>query len=98
MEAAIIDSIKVTRVSNMQSNKGNDIANQFLIHTEHGVLLRSYGSNIAFKAKDGNLILDERHWDYSKTTGKYRNLFLGETKKETQAKIDSGEYTLANLN
>ena len=42
--------------------------------------------------------LDRDKWDYSKTTGKYRNQFLGETKKETQAKIDSGEYILTDLN
>ena len=41
---------------------------------------------------------DENYWDYSSTTGRYRNKFLGETKKETQAKIDSGEYILTNLN
>lgn len=42
--------------------------------------------------------LDADAWDYSVTTSKYRNQFLNETKKETQAKIDSGEYTLADLN
>jgi len=42
--------------------------------------------------------LDEKYWDYSRTTGKYRNIFLGETKKETEAKIASGEYILTNLN
>jgi hypothetical protein len=42
--------------------------------------------------------LDREKWDYSRTTGKYRNQFLGETKKETQAKIDSGEYILTDLN
>ncbi|MBW2649250.1 MAG: hypothetical protein JRC53_05470, partial [Deltaproteobacteria bacterium] len=42
--------------------------------------------------------LDAEKWDYSVTTGKYRNIFLGETKRETQAKIDSGEYVLADLN
>jgi hypothetical protein len=31
--------------------------------------------------------LDENKWDYSVTTGKYRNIFLGETRKETQKKI-----------
>lgn len=30
--------------------------------------------------------------------GKYRNIFLRETKKETEAKIKSGEYELVNLN
>jgi hypothetical protein len=43
-------------------------------------------------------LIDKNKWDYSTTTGKYRNQFLGETKKETQAKIDSGEYILTDLN
>ena len=42
--------------------------------------------------------LDSTYWDYSRTTGKYRNEFLGENKAETQRKIDSGEYILTNLN
>jgi hypothetical protein len=47
---------------------------------------------------DYRIRLDETYWDYSKTTGKYRNLFLGETKSETEKKIKSGEYILTNLN
>lgn len=46
----------------------------------------------------GQILLDKNCWDYSVTTGKYRNQFLDETKKETQAKIDSGEYILTDLN
>ena len=42
--------------------------------------------------------LDKNYWDYSRTTSKYRNQFLCETTKETQAKIKSGEYILADLN
>jgi len=42
--------------------------------------------------------LDSTYWNYSVTTSKYRNQFLNETKKETQKKIDSGEYTLTDLN
>ena len=42
--------------------------------------------------------LDKNKWDYSTTTGKYRNQFLGETKKETEKKIESGEYALVDLN
>ena len=30
--------------------------------------------------------------------GRYRNLFLGETTKQIEAKSDSGEYKLVNLN
>jgi len=86
-----------TKVENMTSSRGNDIANQFIITTNNGVYFQSYSSIIARISK-GKTVLDRNKWDYSVTTGKYRNQFLGETKKETQAKIDSGEYKLTNLN
>ena len=102
------------KVQNMTSNKGNKIANQFIISDSiinlpedhyQGDMFQSYDSNIVFKSvrsgDNGNslkVFIDEKYWDYSVTTGKYRNQFLGETKKETQAKIDNGEYILTNLN
>ena len=46
----------------------------------------------------GKVYLDTHYWDYSVTTGKYRNQFLDENKAETQKKIDSGEYVLTDLN
>ena len=92
----------------MTSASGNKVANQFIIieSTKSGLRVsetfQSYDSIIAkrlYSNVGGNKItLDRDRWDYSTTTGKYRNQFLGETKKETQAKIDSGEYKLANLN
>ena len=42
--------------------------------------------------------LDTIYWDYSKTTGKYRNIFLNEKKKETEANLKQGRYKLINLN
>ena len=71
--------------------------NQVIIYTENSVLFQSYNSTIC-KIENGQTFLDERFWDYSKTTGKYRNIFLGEEKKETTKKINSGEYKLTNLN
>lgn len=50
------------------------------------------------EARTLEIELDEKYWDYSTTTGKYRNQFLGEDKKETEKKIKSGEYKLTNLN
>lgn len=44
------------------------------------------------------ITLDEHYWDYSATTGKYRNQFLNEGIAETRKKIESGEYVLADLN
>lgn len=87
-----------TKVENMTSSNGNDIPNQFIIRTDKGTYFQSYQSIIAFKANDRSIILDRDKWDYSKTTGKYRNQFLGETKKETEAKIKDGTYKLDDLN
>ena len=42
--------------------------------------------------------LDINYWDYSTTTGKYRNIFLAEDKKLTQKKIDASIYLLVDLN
>lgn len=100
------------KVQNMTSPRGNQVANQFvisgiLIHVDNnpnpsrGQMFQSYNSNIAFiSTSDHHAItyLDEYYWNYSRTTSKYRNQFLGETTKETQVKIDSGEYKLVNLN
>jgi hypothetical protein len=99
------------KVENMTSSKGNKIANQFIITDTVNDMsgnavtyFQSYNTIIAkrdcFRAgvKTRQVWLDAEKWDYSKTTGKYRNLFLGETKKETEKKIKSGEYKLVKLN
>jgi len=86
----------------MTSSKGNKIANQFkIVDAENGyIFFQSYDSIIVkiIDSKPAQVQLDSTYWDYSVTTSKYRNQFLGESKKETQAKIDSGEYILTNLN
>lgn len=98
-----------TKVENMVSNRGNKVSNQFIIRTvsDNGLVdesvFQSYDSAIAkiayLKGKmEPVVMLDKVYWDYSVTTSRYRNQFLGETKKETQAKIDSGEYILTDLN
>lgn len=86
------------KVENMTSKNGNKIANQFIIQTEKGLYFKSYDSIIAFKPLAGKIQLDEYYWDYSVTTGKYRNLFLNESKKETEKKIESDTYILTDLN
>ena len=78
------------RVSSIVSNSGNAVANQFIIHTKYGKMFRSYNSNIAFIPNDENIIYLGEDWDYSRTTGKYRNQFLGMDKKELEALIKSG--------
>lgn len=89
------------KVSNMTGKNGRAIPNQFIIDEGFVEYFQSYDSVIVKREYGPNgetIYLDENYWDYSVTTGKYRNQFLGETKKETQAKIDSGEYILTDLN
>ena len=90
------------KVKNLISNSGNPVANQFIIEHQHHSYFQSYESIIAKKSNAGTSLyyvqLDEKFWNYSKTTSKYRNQFLNETTKETQAKIDNGQYILTNLN
>ena len=61
-------------------------------------MFQSYNSIIVKKYSDGSVELDDRFWDFSKTTGKYRNVFLGERKQETETKIKQGIYKLVDLN
>ena len=99
------------KVRSMTSKNGNNTApNQFII-TEKGrgalgnfrtrETFQSYDSIIAVKTvwdDDVRIELDEVYWDYSRTTGTYRNMFLGETTAETRNKITDGSYKLKNLN
>ena len=95
------------RVSNMTSDRGNTVANQFLIKNVTvkigrknytGTMFQSYNSLIAFRTNEGDMFLDEYYWDYSRTTSKYLRQFTGKYKAETVALIDAGVYKLADLN
>ena len=85
------------KVENMTSTRGNTVPNQFIITDNGDEYFQSYKSIIAKRSK-GKIYLDDYYWDYSVTTGKYRNEFLGEGIAETRKKIASGEYVLTNLN
>ena len=84
--------LKTARVVNMTSPRnGGKVPNQFVITTDDGEYFQSYDSIIAFRPKgrtgdeatDAKIVLDSKYWDYSKTTGKYRNQFLDEKKADT---------------
>jgi len=92
------------KVENITSNNGNKIANQFVITDNHKMgnkieYFQSYNSMIAKKIYDNigayvvETYLDQKYWNYSNTNGKYRNIFLGETKTQTKKKIKYEEYS-----
>lgn len=72
------------RVMNLEKN-GRSIANQFLLYyTENEKnykVFQSYDSMI-IKWENGIIIEVGSDWDYSRTTGKYRNLLTYTDKKE----------------
>jgi hypothetical protein len=71
--------------------------NQFILRDNKGnTYLQSYNFIIVKIDRMGKITLGN-DWDYSKTTGKYRNMFLGETKQETEKKIKEGVYKIENL-
>lgn len=112
------------KVSNMISNNGNKIPNQFEIYEKlekhhYKYLCKKYNvkfqegmkySRFAFQSYDSTIviilsngytqevILDNYYWNYSRTTSKYRNIFLNENTKDTEKKIKEGLYNLNNLN
>jgi hypothetical protein len=91
------------RVSNLTSPNGNPVPNQFRIDADNGeAYFRSYNSIIVKIGRDTEdnreVLLDEYYWNYLRTTSKYCNIFLGESTKETEDKLNKGAYKFANLN
>mgnify|MGYP003655062703 FL=1 len=87
------------KVENMTNGRGNIVKNQFCILDKGIIYFQSYNSIIAKKEVEGNNItLDKKYWDYSVTTSRFRNIFLGENTEDTRKKIKSGEYKLQDLN
>ena len=76
--------IKDLEVQNVKNN-GREVPNQFEIfykeNNKHYKIFKSYDSMI-IKWENGRIIEVGKDWDYSRTTGKYRNLLTNTTKKE----------------
>ena len=68
------------RVENMVSPRtGEKVANQFIIEDGHTTVFQSYDSTIVTLVYGAfTEITFGADWDYSRTTGKYRNAFLAE--------------------
>ncbi len=100
LQASSIERVKIHQMESTRWNSGGrKVPNQFVISTDEGEYFQSYDSIIVFRSNDGSTYLDEKTWDYSTTTGKYRNEYLGDDGiVDTRKKIKDGTYKLVNLN
>ena len=87
-----------TTVEQLRTGRGNPAHNQFRVVTDKGVYFQSYVSIIVFIPINGKTQIDENLWNCSRTTARYRRVFLNELTAETKRKIKEGIYTLTNLN
>ena len=90
--------MNIPTVLNMKSSRGNKVPNQFIIWTDEEQFFQSYQTIIGKRDKKGNVFLDQNRWNYSVTTSKYRNQWLGMNTKEVKKAIDDGTIQLVNLN
>ena len=87
------------KVKPMRSSSGAIAINQYMIRSQEGLYFQSYDVIISFiDITNDKIYLDENYWNYSKTTSKYRNIFLGMDKKQTRDAIKSGKIILTDLN
>ena len=66
------------RVEQMINNNDNPAANQFVISGENKKIFQSYDSIIAIVDYSNKTIELGEDWNYSRTTGKHRNIFFND--------------------
>ena len=91
----------MAKVSQMTGRTGKPVANQFIIFDSEATYFQSYNTVIVktcFEGGERVTYLDRDAWDYSTTTSKYRNQFLGCDTAEVKRRIKQGSYILADLN
>ena len=71
--------------------------NQYIIEHNGVSYFQSYDVIVAKKSK-GKIILDKDYYEYSRTTIKYRNRFLGLLSASVKEAIRDGKITLGKLN
>jgi len=80
----------------LKTKYGNTPRDQFIRNINEYSIFFSYNAPIVAK-KDDKILLDSSKWNFSNTTGFYRNQFLDESIVETKKKIKSGLYVLTDL-
>ena len=97
------------KVENMKNNNNNIVKNQFIITDDNRRYFQSYNSIIvmientpwlsgANLTDDFIVYIDPDYYDYSKTTTRYRNIFLGIDNDTFNKNLKDNKYTFKSLN
>lgn len=91
------------RVQNVINNRGNSVANQFIIEgAEHngkrGTFFQSYQTMVAFVPNDGSRTMIDPAHDCSRTTSKHCTQFLGMNTADRRKAVKAGDLILEDLN
>ncbi len=73
----------------------NQIGHKNMYISTCGNILKSYDRIIVVK-KGGEIYLNADYYDYSTTTAKHRNLFLGVDSKQFNKNLREGRYKLVS--
>lgn len=91
------------KIAQLISKNGTTVKNQFVHWDDKKIIFKSYETIICHV--EGNKITLDPKWDYSQTTTKYLCQFLERyasfsdmNKGRVQKMIESGEFTVKNLN
>ena len=99
--------MKNIKAFNLNTNSGAPAQHQIVITystpTKEVRLFQSYGVLIARntlnkKTYKRTCELSRNYWDYSRTTARYRNQYLGGDTKQVKKNLKNGVYCLASLN
>lgn len=67
-----------TQITQLINDRGNAVANHFVIYKDGDIYLQSYNSIVAKIETPFKLVILGRDWDYSRTTSRHLKKFLGD--------------------
>lgn len=80
-------------ISQLINSRGNPAMNQFVINSNNKTVFQSYESIICVKDQ-GKTFLNSEKYQYSKTTSKHLNIFLGIDSKTLKNNVKTGLYSV----
>lgn len=83
---------KLNQLTSISVERLDTAGNQIILRDTANNLQVFFSYNTKIAAKINNKVIIYPAYDYSRTTGKYRNMFLNEVKADTEKKLKLGTY------